>query len=137
MLYLKCLNAHSYPFLRSLFLPDPHHYPLVVSNTEDPQCPIQLCGWRGKTSIRAFVPRNERFHYLRMLGVEVFRDKQGQGDKGPDGEKAVEGVEVKEEAGNGAEEKGVGKDVGKDVGDMDLENGDKIGSSEPMKEPKD
>uniref|UniRef100_H3CV39 tRNA (cytosine(34)-C(5))-methyltransferase n=1 Tax=Tetraodon nigroviridis TaxID=99883 RepID=H3CV39_TETNG len=47
----------------------------------EPQCPIQLCGWRGKTSIRAFVPRNERFHYLRMLGVEVFRDKQGLGQK--------------------------------------------------------
>lgn len=32
----------------------------------------------GKTSIRAFVPRNERLHYLRMVGVEVFRDKQGK-----------------------------------------------------------
>uniref|UniRef100_A0A673IA04 tRNA (cytosine(34)-C(5))-methyltransferase n=1 Tax=Sinocyclocheilus rhinocerous TaxID=307959 RepID=A0A673IA04_9TELE len=41
-------------------------------------CPIDLCGWRGKTSIRAFVPRNERLHYLRMVGVEVFRDKQGK-----------------------------------------------------------
>ncbi|XP_053718423.1 RNA cytosine C(5)-methyltransferase NSUN2 [Synchiropus splendidus] len=51
---------------------------------EEPQCPIQLCGWRGKTSIRAFVPRNERFHYLRMLGVEVFGDN---GQKRKDGEK--------------------------------------------------
>nr|XP_057902392.1 RNA cytosine C(5)-methyltransferase NSUN2 [Doryrhamphus excisus] len=48
---------------------------------KEPQCPIQLCGWRGKTSIRAFVARNERYHYLRMLGVEVFRDKQGVGQK--------------------------------------------------------
>uniref|UniRef100_A0A7N6BVC2 tRNA (cytosine(34)-C(5))-methyltransferase n=1 Tax=Anabas testudineus TaxID=64144 RepID=A0A7N6BVC2_ANATE len=62
-------------------------------NPAEPQCPIQLCGWRGKTSIRAFVPRNERFHYLRMLGVEVFRDKQGVGQKERDGEK-----EGKEEA---------------------------------------
>ncbi|KAM9824142.1 RNA cytosine C(5)-methyltransferase NSUN2 [Neosynchiropus ocellatus] len=51
---------------------------------EEPQCPIQLCGWRGKTSIRAFVPRNERFHYLRMLGVEVFGDN---GQKRKEGEK--------------------------------------------------
>uniref|UniRef100_A0A7N9AYI7 tRNA (cytosine(34)-C(5))-methyltransferase n=1 Tax=Mastacembelus armatus TaxID=205130 RepID=A0A7N9AYI7_9TELE len=51
------------------YIPNPN-------NLTEPQCPIQLCGWRGKTSIRAFVPRNERFHYLRMLGVEVFRDKQ-------------------------------------------------------------
>ncbi|XP_072461490.1 RNA cytosine C(5)-methyltransferase NSUN2 [Notamacropus eugenii] len=40
------------------------------------QCPIVLCGWRGKTSIRAFVPKNERLHYLRMMGVEVFREKR-------------------------------------------------------------
>ncbi|KAM9434239.1 RNA cytosine C(5)-methyltransferase NSUN2 [Clarias gariepinus] len=45
-----------------------------------PQCPIDLCGWRGKTSIRAFVARNERLHYLRMLGVEVFQNKQGKKD---------------------------------------------------------
>ncbi|MCI4395396.1 hypothetical protein PGIGA_G00179860 [Pangasianodon gigas] len=47
-----------------------------------PQCPIDLCGWRGKTSIRAFVARNERFHYLRMVGVEVFHNKQGKKDGG-------------------------------------------------------
>lgn len=57
------------------------------NNPTEPQCPIQLCGWRGKTSIRAFVPRNERLHYLRMLGVEVFRDKQGLGHKPSDGDK--------------------------------------------------
>uniref|UniRef100_A0A665UEP6 tRNA (cytosine(34)-C(5))-methyltransferase n=1 Tax=Echeneis naucrates TaxID=173247 RepID=A0A665UEP6_ECHNA len=62
------------------YIPNPN-------NPAEPQCPIQLCGWRGKTSIRAFVPRNERFHYLRMLGVEVFRDKQGLGQKRSDGEK--------------------------------------------------
>uniref|UniRef100_A0AAX7TAV7 tRNA (cytosine(34)-C(5))-methyltransferase n=1 Tax=Astatotilapia calliptera TaxID=8154 RepID=A0AAX7TAV7_ASTCA len=65
-------------------------------NPGEPQCPIQLCGWRGKTSIRAFVPRNERFHYLRMLGVEVFRDKQGLGQKRSDGEK--DGKEEAEDA---------------------------------------
>ncbi|KAM3928987.1 RNA cytosine C(5)-methyltransferase NSUN2 [Leptodactylus fuscus] len=40
------------------------------------QCPIVLCGWRGKTSIRSFVPKNERMHYLRMMGVEVFKNKE-------------------------------------------------------------
>ncbi|XP_030644819.1 RNA cytosine C(5)-methyltransferase NSUN2 [Chanos chanos] len=53
------------------YQPDP-------KDPNSPQCPIELCGWRGKTSIRAFVPRNERLHYLRMVGVEVFRDKQGK-----------------------------------------------------------
>lgn len=27
--------------------------------------------------------RNERFHYLRMVGVEVFRDKQGKRSDAP------------------------------------------------------
>ncbi|CAH2283899.1 tRNA (cytosine(34)-C(5))-methyltransferase [Pelobates cultripes] len=40
------------------------------------QCSIVLCGWRGKTSIRSFVPKNERLHYLRMMGVEVFKEKK-------------------------------------------------------------
>lgn len=63
---------------------------LFARNADAPQCPIELCGWRGKTSIRAFVPRNERFHYLRMVGVDVFREKQGRRDgtvpEGPAGE---------------------------------------------------
>lgn len=58
------------------YQPDPQ-------NPEAPQCPIDLCGWRGKTSIRAFVSRNERLHYLRMVGVEVFRDKQGKNNDTP------------------------------------------------------
>ncbi|CAJ0919554.1 unnamed protein product [Ranitomeya imitator] len=40
------------------------------------QCPIVLCGWRGKKSIRSFVPKNERMHYLRMMGVEVFKNQE-------------------------------------------------------------
>ncbi|XP_066479804.1 RNA cytosine C(5)-methyltransferase NSUN2 isoform X2 [Tiliqua scincoides] len=40
------------------------------------QCSVVLCGWLGKTSIRAFVPKNERLHYLRMMGVEVFKAKR-------------------------------------------------------------
>uniref|UniRef100_A0A9J8D9G2 tRNA (cytosine(34)-C(5))-methyltransferase n=1 Tax=Cyprinus carpio carpio TaxID=630221 RepID=A0A9J8D9G2_CYPCA len=57
------------------YLPDPQ-------DLDAPQCPIDLCGWRGKTSIRAFVSRNECLHYLRMVGVEVFRDKQGKRNDG-------------------------------------------------------
>uniref|UniRef100_A0A672FYY8 tRNA (cytosine(34)-C(5))-methyltransferase n=1 Tax=Salarias fasciatus TaxID=181472 RepID=A0A672FYY8_SALFA len=79
------------------YIPNPN-------NPAEPQCPIQLCGWRGKTSIRAFVPRNERFHYLRMLGVEVFRDKQGVGQKRRDGDKEGEGEEAKEEEEGAREE---------------------------------
>uniref|UniRef100_A0A8C9QQX8 tRNA (cytosine(34)-C(5))-methyltransferase n=1 Tax=Scleropages formosus TaxID=113540 RepID=A0A8C9QQX8_SCLFO len=82
--YLNKLESDATPLFYSgdaLLFPD--------RNPSMPQCPIELCGWRGKTSIRAFVPRNERLHYLRMVGVEVFQSKQG---KGP--EPAVEGEPV-------------------------------------------
>ncbi|XP_042362227.1 RNA cytosine C(5)-methyltransferase NSUN2 [Plectropomus leopardus] len=102
------------------YIPNPN-------NPAEPQCPIQLCGWRGKTSIRAFVPRNERFHYLRMLGVEVFRDKQGLGQKGRDGEKE----EVEDEAEKEAEEEGAAENEA----ELDFENGDESRSSEPKKQP--
>lgn len=99
---------------------------MFVSNPTEPQCPIQLCGWRGKTSIRAFVPRNERFHYLRMLGVEVFRDKQGLGQKARDGKKeGQEGAE--DEVEKDAEEEGVADNEG----ELNLGNSDENGSSEP------
>uniref|UniRef100_A0A8C2X5N3 tRNA (cytosine(34)-C(5))-methyltransferase n=1 Tax=Cyclopterus lumpus TaxID=8103 RepID=A0A8C2X5N3_CYCLU len=96
-------------------------------NTEDPQCPIQLCGWRGKTSIRAFVPRNERFHYLRLLGVEVFREKQGVGKEGE--------KEGKEEPGKvaGEEEAAAAAAAVEKEAELDLENGDENASSEPKK----
>lgn len=97
------------------YIPNPN-------NAAEPQCPIQLCGWRGKTSIRAFVPRNERFHYLRMLGVEVFREKQGQGGKPRDA--------GKEEAEKDAESKGAGGDEEEEEEVMDSENAGENGSLE-------
>lgn len=34
-------------------------------------CPLVLCGWRGKTSCRTYVPKLERGHYLRIFGEEL------------------------------------------------------------------
>uniref|UniRef100_A0A665UFC7 tRNA (cytosine(34)-C(5))-methyltransferase n=1 Tax=Echeneis naucrates TaxID=173247 RepID=A0A665UFC7_ECHNA len=103
------------------YIPNPN-------NPAEPQCPIQLCGWRGKTSIRAFVPRNERFHYLRMLGVEVFRDKQGLGQKRSDGEKeGKQEVDEEDKMEKVAEEEGSAQNEA----ELDMENGDENGSSVP------
>ncbi|KAM9384028.1 RNA cytosine C(5)-methyltransferase NSUN2 [Pholidichthys leucotaenia] len=99
------------------------------SNPEEPQCSIQLCGWRGKTSIRAFVPHNERLHYLRMLGVEVFRDKQGLGQKRTDGEQ-----EGKEGAEDDMEKDAEEEEVGGNEGELDLDNSNKNESLEPKSE---
>ncbi|MEQ2182065.1 hypothetical protein GOODEAATRI_018216, partial [Goodea atripinnis] len=117
----KVLLTQENPFLSKL--EDDAHAQAKQMGTPC-HCPIQLCGWRGKTSIRAFVPRNERFHYLRMLGVEVFRDKQGLGQKRRDGAK-----EEKEEAKDDVE-----KDAEAPLEKGELKHGDKNGSLEPKTE---
>jgi len=32
---------------------------------------IEIVGWKGKDSVRAYVPKNERLHYLRLVGADV------------------------------------------------------------------
>ncbi|KAB5517784.1 hypothetical protein PHYPO_G00171150 [Pangasianodon hypophthalmus] len=119
-----------------------------------PQCQIDLCGWRGKTSIRAFVARNERFHYLRMVGVEVFHNKQGKKEGGAaeareggaaeareggaaearegGAAEAREGGAAEAREGGAIEEVVTGQEEGQEEGGMQKENSDmeQNGSSE-------
>ncbi|XP_034157613.2 RNA cytosine C(5)-methyltransferase NSUN2 [Pangasianodon hypophthalmus] len=119
-----------------------------------PQCQIDLCGWRGKTSIRAFVARNERFHYLRMVGVEVFHNKQGKKEGGAaeareggaaeareggaaearegGAAEAREGGAAEAQEGGAIEEVVTGQEEGQEEGGMQKENSDmeQNGSSE-------
>ncbi|XP_017337912.1 RNA cytosine C(5)-methyltransferase NSUN2 [Ictalurus punctatus] len=85
-----------------------------------PQCTIDLCGWRGKTSIRAFVARNERLHYLRMVGVEVFRNKQGKKEGGAAEAQEGGAAEAREEG--AMEEAATGQEEGQEDGGMQNEN---------------
>lgn len=96
-----------------------------------PQCTIDLCGWRGKTSIRAFVARNERLHYLRMVGVEVFRNKQGKKEGGAAEAQEGGAAEAREEG--AMEEAATGQEEGQEDGGMQNENLDteQNASSEP------
>jgi len=32
---------------------------------------LGIVGWKGKSTIRAYVPRNERLHYLRLIGADT------------------------------------------------------------------
>merc|ERR1712218_339215 len=32
---------------------------------------VEFVGWKGKNSLRAYVPKNERIHYLRLLGCDT------------------------------------------------------------------
>ncbi|KAM7176598.1 RNA cytosine C(5)-methyltransferase NSUN2 [Macrochelys suwanniensis] len=89
---VKVLLTQENPFL-SKFSSETHKWvkdlamgSIVLKYEPDPskpdtlQCPVVLCGWHGKTSLRAFVPKNERLHYLRMMGVEVFKAKRKEED---------------------------------------------------------
>ncbi|KAF4790138.1 tRNA (cytosine(34)-C(5))-methyltransferase [Turdus rufiventris] len=71
----------------------------------DLQCPIVLCGWQGKTSLRAFVPKNERLHYLRMMGVEVFKAKRKEEELENKTEEEVQHRLVQTEEGMDVEDK--------------------------------
>lgn len=31
---------------------------------------LQIVGWRGTMSLRAYVPKNDAIHYLRLLGAD-------------------------------------------------------------------
>ncbi|XP_052816102.1 RNA cytosine-C(5)-methyltransferase NSUN2-like [Mya arenaria] len=46
------------------------HFTPTESDPE-PNVDIIFCGWRGKTSVRSFVDKDLRSHYLRMCGVEL------------------------------------------------------------------
>ncbi|XP_046386703.1 tRNA (cytosine(34)-C(5))-methyltransferase isoform X2 [Ischnura elegans] len=49
---------------------------------------IELVGWKGKASVRAYVPKGERIHYLRLCGADVskfelnkFKEKEQEDNK--------------------------------------------------------
>ena len=33
--------------------------------------PVEIVGWKGKSSVRAYVPKNDRLHYLRLMGEDT------------------------------------------------------------------
>ncbi|ODM91643.1 tRNA (cytosine(34)-C(5))-methyltransferase [Orchesella cincta] len=38
---------------------------------DGPLCKLQLVGWKGTNSLRAYIQRNDRVHYLRLCGADV------------------------------------------------------------------
>lgn len=32
---------------------------------------VEIVGWKGKSTVRSYVPRNERLHYLRLIGGDI------------------------------------------------------------------
>ena len=36
-----------------------------------PSIRLEMVGWKGKKSVRAYVPKNDRIHYLRLVGGDT------------------------------------------------------------------
>ena len=34
---------------------------------------LGIVGWKGKDTVRAYVPKNERLHYMRLVGADTSR----------------------------------------------------------------
>merc|ERR1719510_2664638 len=41
------------------------------TENKEPTLKLEIVGWKGKASVRAYVPKNDRIHYLRLLGGDT------------------------------------------------------------------
>lgn len=89
-------------------------YEEEAENGNDAPLRIELVGWKGKTSVRAYVPKNERIHYLRLCGADIskfehnkFKEREKQGDG------------LKDETSKDETEGNVSEDVQEDTGGLD------------------
>ncbi|KAK2489119.1 hypothetical protein MC885_013383 [Smutsia gigantea] len=127
---VKILLTQENPFFRKLSseaysqAKDMAKGSIVLKYEPDPtkpdtlQCPIVLCGWRGKASIRTFVPKNERLHYLRMMGLEVLAEEKKEGAAGTVENSAHPGLpegQGEEAAGQGSRLQAAGQAAGPDL----------------------
>ena len=55
-----------------------------------------IVGWKGKSTVRAYVPRNERLHYLRLIGADTTPYEKNKFQEQRD-EEQKEGTEEKDE----------------------------------------
>jgi tRNA (cytosine34-C5)-methyltransferase len=74
---------------------------------------LGIVGWKGKSTIRAYVPRNERLHYLRLIGADTtpyeknkFQEQRVEELKDPEELKDDEESKDREEQGDGEEANG-------------------------------
>ena len=63
--------------------------------------PIEFVGWKGKTSVRAYVPKNDRLHYLRLIGEDTTMFEKNKFEEKKERDKArMEAREMRENGDN-------------------------------------
>ena len=67
--------------------------------------PVEFVGWKGKTSVRAYVPKNDRLHYLRLIGEDTSLYEKNKFEEKKERDKArleaKEKLDQPENGGNG------------------------------------
>ena len=64
---------------------------------------LEFVGWKGKNSLRAYVPKNERIHYLRLIGGDTSKYERNKFEErrakstNEEGKEETADQEVKEE----------------------------------------
>merc|ERR1711973_192681 len=43
-----------------------------------PRLKLEMVGWKGKKSVRAYVPKQERIHYLRLVGGDTAKFEENK-----------------------------------------------------------
>ncbi|CAL8141625.1 unnamed protein product [Orchesella dallaii] len=81
---------------------------------DGPLCKLQLVGWKGTNSLRAYIQKNDRVHYLRLCGADVSKYEK---NKFKEREEAEAEEAKQKETGNNEPEM-----------DMDAENGEGNGN---------
>lgn len=75
---------------------------LIYTDTDETgnETHVEVVGWKGKNSMRAYVPKNERVHYLRLIGGDITKF-----DKNKFEEKKAKEESAKEAKADGEEKK--------------------------------
>merc|ERR1712079_851216 len=90
--------------------------------------PVEFVGWKGKTSVRAYVPKNDRLHYLRLMGEDttIFESNKFQEKKERD-KVRLEARERRQEDGAKKDPEGGDQDDGDEDGGESGDSGEENG----------
>ena len=72
-----------------------HNYILRFTENNEGNLKLEIVGWKGKASVRAYVPKNDRIHYLRLIGGDTSKYEFNKFEVKREGEVTTN---VKEEA---------------------------------------
>lgn len=66
-----CMYKYQMQFLKSHILPLTGTGAVAFLYSGDDGVHVELVGWKGNKSVRAYVAKNDRIHYLRLLGADT------------------------------------------------------------------